>query len=110
MKQYSPNELAIRIDDCKPKVILTASSGIEIDRIIPYKPYVDEAIKLAQHKPSSVIFFQRHLGADAPGKPYDIDYLKAISTATPADPVIVESTIHYTSYTLPEQLENQKEL
>ena len=100
---FAPNELAIRIDDCKPKVILTASSGIEIDRIIPYKPYVDEAIKLAQHKPSSVIFFQRHLGADAPGKPYDIDYLKAISTATPADPVIVESThplyILYTSGT-----------
>ena len=101
--RFAPNELAIRIDDCKPKVILTASSGIEIDRIIPYKPYVDEAIKLAQHKPSSVIFFQRHLGADAPGKPYDIDYLKAISTATPADPVIVESThplyILYTSGT-----------
>lgn len=100
---FAPNELAIRIDDCKPKVILTASSGIEIDRIIPYKPYVDEAIKLAEHKPNSVIIYQRHLGADTPGKPYDIDYLSAVNTATPAEPVEVESThplyILYTSGT-----------
>jgi len=100
---FAPNELAIRIDDCKPKVILTASSGIEIDRILPYKPYVDEAIKLAEHKPSSVIIYQRHLGADTPGKPYDIDYVKAVSTATPVDPVEVDSMhpsyILYTSGT-----------
>ncbi|WP_298494830.1 acetate--CoA ligase [uncultured Algibacter sp.] len=100
---FAPNELAIRIDDCKPKVILTASSGIEIDRIIPYKPYVDEAIKLAEHKPNSVIIYQRHLGADTPGKPYDIDYLAAVNTATPADPVEIDSThplyILYTSGT-----------
>ncbi|MBV1923918.1 MAG: acetate--CoA ligase [Flavobacteriaceae bacterium] len=100
---FAPNELAIRIDDCKPKVILTASSGIEIDRIIPYKPYVDEAIKIAEHKPNSVILYQRHLGADTPGKPYDIDYLSAVKTATPADPIEIESThpsyILYTSGT-----------
>ncbi|MDP5097905.1 MAG: AMP-binding protein, partial [Flavobacterium sp.] len=41
---FAPHELAIRIDDCEPKVILTASSGIEIDRLIAYKPLVDEAI------------------------------------------------------------------
>lgn len=100
---FAPHELAIRIDDCKPKVILTASSGIEIDRIIPYKPFVDEAIKQSEHKPSSVIVYQRHFGADTPGKPYDIDYLKAVSTATPVDAVVVESThpsyILYTSGT-----------
>jgi propionyl-CoA synthetase len=100
---FAPNELAIRIDDCKPKVILTASSGIEIDRILPYKPFVDEAIKLAEHKPSSVILFQRHLGADTPGKPYDIDYVKAVSTATPVEAIEVESNhpsyILYTSGT-----------
>jgi len=100
---FAPHELAIRIDDCKPKVILTASSGIEIDRIIPYKPYVDEAIKLSEHKPSSVIIYQRHLGADTPGKPYDIDYLMAVNTATSAEPIEIESThpsyILYTSGT-----------
>lgn len=100
---FAPHELAIRIDDCTPKVILTASSGIEIDRIIPYKPYVDKAIELAEYKVDNVIIYQRHLGADTPGKPYDIDYLDAIKSATPAAPVEVESThpsyILYTSGT-----------
>ena len=100
---FAPHELAIRIDDCKPKVILTASSGIEIDRIIPYKPFVDEAIKQSKHKPNRVIVYQRHFGADTPGKPYDIDYLKAVNTATPVEAVEVESThpsyILYTSGT-----------
>ncbi|PIE49387.1 MAG: propionyl-CoA synthetase [Flavobacteriales bacterium] len=100
---FAPKELAIRINDCKPKVILTASSGIEVDRIIPYKPYVDEAIKIAEHKPTSVIIYQRHLGADTPGKPYDIDYVSAVTTATPVGPVEIESThpsyILYTSGT-----------
>lgn len=100
---FAPHELAIRINDCEPKVILTASSGIEIDRIIPYKPFVDEAIKQSEHKPSSVIVYQRHFGADTPGKPYDIDYLKAVNTATPVEAVEVESThpsyILYTSGT-----------
>ena len=100
---FAPHELAIRIDDCTPKVILTASSGIEIDRIIPYKPYVDKAIDLAKHKPDNVIIYQRHLGADTPSKPYDIDYLEAIKNAPPANPIEVESThpsyILYTSGT-----------
>lgn len=100
---FAPHELAIRIDDCKPKVILTASSGIEIDRIIPYKPFVDEAIKQSKHKPNRVIVYQRYFGADTPGKPYDIDYLKAVNTATPVEAVEVESThpsyILYTSGT-----------
>lgn len=100
---FAPHELAIRIDDCKPKVILTASSGIEIDRIISYKPFVDEAIKQSKHKPNRVIVYQRYFGADTPGKPYDIDYLKAVNTATPVEAVEVESThpsyILYTSGT-----------
>ena len=52
---FAPHELAIRIDDCKPKVILTASSGIEVDRLIAYKPLVDEAIQLATHQPNNVV-------------------------------------------------------
>ncbi|WP_412984698.1 acetate--CoA ligase [Pontimicrobium sp. IMCC45349] len=100
---FAPHELAIRIDDCQPKVIITASSGIEVDRIIPYKPYVDEAIVLSQHKPEKVLLYQRHLGADAPAKPYDVDYLEAVKNAIPAEPVVVDSThpsyILYTSGT-----------
>ncbi len=48
---FAPHELAIRIDDCKPRIVITASSGIEVDRLIAYKPLVDEAIELAEHKP-----------------------------------------------------------
>lgn len=100
---FAPHELAIRIDDCKPKVIITASSGIEIDRIIPYKPYVDEAIIQSVHKPEKVLLYQRHLGADAPSKPYDVDYLDAVKNAEPAGAVVVEAThpsyILYTSGT-----------
>jgi propionyl-CoA synthetase len=43
---FAPHELAIRIDDCKPRLIITASSGIEVDKLITYKPLVDEAIAL----------------------------------------------------------------
>lgn len=100
---FAPHELAIRIDDCTPKVIITASSGIEIDRIIPYKPYVDKAITMASHKPENVILFQRHLGAATPVKPYDIDYLEAVKNALPAEPIEVASNhpsyILYTSGT-----------
>lgn len=71
---FAPHELAIRIDDCKPKVILTASSGIEVERLIAYKPLVDEAIELAEHKPQNVVILNRKLGAKIPFKKYDIDY------------------------------------
>ena len=63
---FAPHELAIRIDDCKPRVILTASSGIEIDRLIAYKPLVDEAIDQSAHKPEKVVIFNRKLGAKIP--------------------------------------------
>ena len=63
---FAPHELAIRIDDCKPRVIITASSGIEVDRLIAYKPLVDEAITLASHRPKKVIVLNRKLGARVP--------------------------------------------
>ncbi len=65
---FAPHELAIRIDDCKPRAIITASSGIEIDRLIAYKPLVDEAIELASYRPKKVIVFNRKLGARIPFK------------------------------------------
>jgi propionyl-CoA synthetase len=100
---FSPNELAIRIDDFHPKVILTASSGIEIDRLIAYKPLVDEAIELAEHKPQNVVIFNRKLGAKVPFKKYDIDYEALVYGSEEANCVSVESThplyILYTSGT-----------
>jgi propionyl-CoA synthetase len=56
---FAAKELATRIDDAKPKVILSASCGIEGARVIPYKPLLDEAIKLAQYKPPTCLILQR---------------------------------------------------
>ena len=56
---FAAKELATRIDDAKPKVILSASCGIEGARVIPYKPLLDEAIKLAKHKPPTCMILQR---------------------------------------------------
>jgi propionyl-CoA synthetase len=86
---FAPHELAIRIDDCKPRAIITASSGIEVDRLIAYKPLVDEAIALASHRPKKVIVFNRKLGARIPFKKYDVDYDALVygSEETPCVPV-----------------------
>src|SRR6201999_142032 len=56
---FAARELATRIDDAKPKVILSASCGIEPGRIVHYKPLLDEAIRLAQHKPDACLILQR---------------------------------------------------
>ena len=100
---FAPHELALRIDDCKPKLILTASSGIEIDRLIAYKPLVDEAIELASHKPEKVIVFNRKLGARIPFKIYDVDYDAVVygSEETPCVPVNATHPLYilYTSGT-----------
>ncbi len=48
---FAANELATRIDDAKPKVVVSASCGVEVKRIIPYKPLLDDALRIARHKP-----------------------------------------------------------
>lgn len=88
---FAPNELAVRINDCKPKVILTASSGVEVDRILPYKPFVDQAIEIAEHKPEHVILYKRLLGAIVPDKEYDIDYKSLVAASNETEPVVVEA-------------------
>ena len=100
---FAPHELAIRIDDCEPKAIITASSGIEIDRLIAYKPLVDEAIELANHKPEKVIVFNRKLGARVLFKKYDVDYDALVYGSEEAACIPVNAThplyILYTSGT-----------
>jgi propionyl-CoA synthetase len=100
---FAPHELAIRIDDCKPRIILTASSGIEVDRLIAYKPLVDEAIELANHKPKKVVVFNRKLGARVPFRKYDVDYDALVYGSEETDCVVVNSThplyVLYTSGT-----------
>ena len=66
---FAANELATRIDDSQPKLVLTASCGIEPGRIVQYKPLLDQAIEMANHKVPKVILFQRPqcVGADEAG-------------------------------------------
>lgn len=100
---FAPHELAIRIDDCRPKFILTASSGIEVDKLIAYKPLVDEAIDLAEYKPEKVIIFNRKLGAKIPFREYDADYDTLVNSSAEAGYEILNSNhplyILYTSGT-----------
>jgi propionyl-CoA synthetase len=100
---FAPKELAIRIDDAKPKVILSASCGIEIQRIIPYKPMLDEAITIAAHKPEKCILVQRPQVQAELMAGRDLDWASVEASAQPADCVTVAATdplyILYTSGT-----------
>ena len=100
---FAAKELATRINDAKPKLIVSASCGIEGKRVIEYKPLLDEAIELAQHKPGHTIIFQRPQ-AEAQMQPgRDLDWNQAVAAAEPAACVPVAATdplyILYTSGT-----------
>ena len=100
---FAARELAIRIDDCKPKLIVSASCGIEVDRVIEYKPLLDSAIEIAAHKPEHCIIYQREMVAAEMQPGRDLDWEKELATATPHDCVPVAATdplyILYTSGT-----------
>ncbi|HNW30955.1 MAG TPA: AMP-binding protein, partial [Spirochaetota bacterium] len=100
---FAPNELAVRIDDAKPKLIVSASCGIEGKKIIEYKPLLDKAIELAKNKPSCCIIYQREQVTAPLATGRDCDWTEAIKKATSADCVAVKSTdplyILYTSGT-----------
>lgn len=80
---FAAPELAVRIDDAKPKVIMSASCGIEITRIIEYKPLLDNAIKIAANKPEKCIIFQRPESKCSINSEQDIDWQEALNAATP---------------------------
>jgi propionyl-CoA synthetase len=100
---FAPHELAIRIDDAKPNVVITASGAIEVTRLIHYKPIVDKAFELASHTPKTCIVFQRtQVRAEMmPGR--DVDWEELMAKAQPADCVPIKATdplyILYTSGT-----------
>jgi propionyl-CoA synthetase len=100
---FAPHELATRINDSTPKAIVSASCGIETNRIIKYKPMLDSAIEQADHKPSSVIVLQRPQETATLIAGRDVDWAEAVKTAEPADCVPVAATdplyILYTSGT-----------
>jgi propionyl-CoA synthetase len=99
---FAANELAVRIEDAAPKIVLSASCGIEGTRVVPYKPLLDEAIKLSHHKPERSVILQRaqqrcDLGLS------DLDWEATAASASPVPCVPVAATdplyILYTSGT-----------
>ncbi|MBK3732418.1 acetate--CoA ligase [Azospirillum brasilense] len=100
---FAPHELATRINDSRPKAIVSASCGIEPNRVVKYKPMLDAAIEQAEHKPSSVIVFQRPQETATLVEGRDVDWAEAVAKAEPAECVPVAATdplyILYTSGT-----------
>ena len=100
---FAANELAVRIDDAKPKAILAASCGLEPNRVVEYKPLIDGAIELSTHKPETVIILQREQCTAPLIDGRDYDWYAVQDGVAPADCVMVEGNhpayILYTSGT-----------
>jgi len=100
---FAAPELATRIDDAQPKVILSASCGIEVQRVIPYKPLLDQAIEIAKVKPAACVILQRPMATASLVAGRDHDWATLVAKAAPADCVTVGATdplyILYTSGT-----------
>ncbi|PPR74358.1 MAG: Acetyl-coenzyme A synthetase [Alphaproteobacteria bacterium MarineAlpha3_Bin2] len=100
---FASNELAVRIDDAKPKVIVSATCGIEVGRVIEYMPLLNGAIDMAAHKPNHCIILERPEFKTVLSEGRDIDWATAMESAVPAECVPVLATdplyILYTSGT-----------
>ena len=100
---FAPRELAARIDDARPAVIVSASCGIEPGRIVAYKPMLDEALRIARHAPRRCVILQREQARAELDPDRDIDWAEAVAGAEPAACVPVAATdplyVLYTSGT-----------
>ena len=90
---FAPQELVVRIDDCKPKVLITATAGVEITKRIPYLPLVEKAIELSQDKVEHIIVYNRNL-IDNQHEFFEntIDYEGLVQNSEPADCISLPST------------------
>ncbi|MCP3867377.1 MAG: propionyl-CoA synthetase [Gammaproteobacteria bacterium] len=100
---FAAKELATRIDDAKPRAIVSATCGIEGKRVIEYKPLLDQAVDLSTHKPNNIFMFKRLQAEASMQAGRDLDWDESVAAASPADCVPVAATdplyILYTSGT-----------
>lgn len=89
---FAPHELAVRIEDAEPKVVMTASCGIEVDKVIPYMPLVNRAILDSRWKPEKVIVLQREESLTTLNEHRDIDWSSAVAASPPHDCVPLLAT------------------
>ncbi|WP_445001262.1 propionyl-CoA synthetase [Halomonas mongoliensis] len=99
---FAPHELAVRIEDAEPKVVVAASCGVEVTKVLPYKGIIDSAIEQSSHKPEACVIFQREQHTAELGS-RDHDWADLMAKAEPADCVPVKGTdplyVLYTSGT-----------
>ncbi|MBP7065298.1 propionyl-CoA synthetase [Ferrovibrio sp.] len=100
---FAPRELATRIDDAKPVLMIASSCGLEPGRVVEYKPLLDQAIEIATHKPSACLIYQRPMCEAQMIAGRDHDFYAAMAAAAPVDCVPVAATdplyVLYTSGT-----------